>query len=83
MSEPCWGDKGAQELQQLWLGLAGLGHCLPSLTGATSTRRSQELHRPFSLSTDCSAAMGAGMQNGLKTWGLEKGGFTFPGLISP
>lgn len=81
--EPCWGDRGAQELQQVWLGLAGLSYSLPSLTGATSTWHSPELHRPFSLSTDFSAATGAGMHNGLKTWGLKKGGFTFVGLISP
>lgn len=80
MSELCWGDGGAQELQQLWLRLAGLSHCLPSLM---STWCSPELHRPFCLSTDFSTAMGAGMHNGLKTWGLKKGAFTFPGLISP
>lgn len=83
MTEPCWGDGGSQELQQLWLGLVGLSHCLPSLTGSTPTRISPELHRPFSLSADLGAAMGVGMHNGLKTWALKKGGFTFPGLLSP
>lgn len=83
MTEPCWGDGGSQELQQLWLGLVGLSHCLPSLTGSTPTQISPELHRPFSLSADLGAAMGVGMHNGLKTWALKKGGFTFPGLLSP
>lgn len=81
VSEPCWGGGGSQ--QQLWMRLMRLSHCLPSLTGSTSTRISPELHRPFSLPADPGAAVGAGMHNGLKTWALKKGGFTFPGLLSP